>query len=427
MKIGIIGAGLTGLTAAYELSKKGHDVFVFEKGNAPGGLASGFKDDKWEWQLEKYYHHCFTNDNSILDLAKKIKFNFLKIRPKTATFINGKIYQLDSPITLLKFPLLNPIQRLRMGVSLALLRYNPFWRLTESKKASEVLPKLMGKRGYKLIWEPLFKNKFSNFKNQISLAWFWARIKKRTTELTYPEGGFQEFINQLSQEIHNKNGQILLENEVVEIKKNEKIVVTTKNKMAKLNNYQFDKIIFTLQSNYFAKIFPSLPKDYKAKLLKFKSLCVHNLILRLKSSFLDDGTYWLNICDSKSPITGIIEHTNFINKKCYKNEHIVYLLNYLEKTDKRYNMNADELICFYDSFLKKIKKDYKKNIIGLRLFKNEFAQTIISTNYSKNILPFTTPFKNVYLANVNQVYPWDRGTNYAVELGKKVAKFVNKK
>ena len=33
----------------------------------------------------------------------------------------------------------------------------------------------------------------------------------------------------------------------------------------------------------------------------------------------------------------------------------------------------------------------------------------------------TTPLPHVYLANIEQVYPWDRGTNYAVELGEKVA------
>ena len=31
---------------------------------------------------------------------------------------------------------------------------------------------------------------------------------------------------------------------------------------------------------------------------------------------------------------------------------------------------------------------------------------------------------NVFLANIQQVYPWDRGTNYAVELGQKAAKLI---
>jgi hypothetical protein len=50
-----------------------------------------------------------------------------------------------------------------------------------------------------------------------------------------------------------------------------------------------------------------------------------------------------------------------------------------------------------------------------------FAQPIVTTNYSRNIPSLITPLPGIYLANIQQVYPWDRGTNYAVELGSKVA------
>jgi len=59
MHVAIIGAGLTGLTAAYELQKKGHSVQIFEKEFLPGGLAMGFQRDNWEWPLEKHYHHIY--------------------------------------------------------------------------------------------------------------------------------------------------------------------------------------------------------------------------------------------------------------------------------------------------------------------------------------------------------------------------------
>jgi len=35
MKIAIIGAGFTGLSAAFELLKKGHEVVVFEENSLP--------------------------------------------------------------------------------------------------------------------------------------------------------------------------------------------------------------------------------------------------------------------------------------------------------------------------------------------------------------------------------------------------------
>ena len=75
MKIAIIGAGFTSLSSAYTLTKLGHEVKIFEKDPGPGGLAIGYKEKNWSWSLEKHYHHWFTNDRSVLDLAKEINFD----------------------------------------------------------------------------------------------------------------------------------------------------------------------------------------------------------------------------------------------------------------------------------------------------------------------------------------------------------------
>lgn len=120
----------------------------------------------------------------------------------------------------------------------------------------------------------------------------------------------------------------------------------------------------------------------------------------------------------------IVEHTNFMDKKNYNNEHLVYLGNYLPHDHRYFKMPKEEILKEFDKFLKSIKPDYKKNLIDYEVFKAPFAQPIIPVNYSKLIPPIKTPLQNVYLANIQQVYPWDRGTNYAVELGQKVAKLI---
>ena len=45
MNIGIIGAGITGLAAAYDLTKHGHTVTIYEARPQAGGLAAGFRDE----------------------------------------------------------------------------------------------------------------------------------------------------------------------------------------------------------------------------------------------------------------------------------------------------------------------------------------------------------------------------------------------
>ena len=178
MKIAIVGAGFTGLSAAYYLSKKGHEITVFEKDEKPGGLAVGYKEKGWDWSLESHYHHWFTNDKSVLTLARKINHKVLISRPKTSSYVEESIYQLDSPSSLMKFPKLSIIDRFRVGASLAFLRYNPFWKPFEEYYAEPYLKKTMGKKAYEKLWKPLLVNKLGKYSKSVSLAWFWQEFTR---------------------------------------------------------------------------------------------------------------------------------------------------------------------------------------------------------------------------------------------------------
>jgi len=424
MKIAIIGAGFTGLSAAFELLKRGHEVVVFEDNSLPGGLALGYKKPGWQWSLEKHYHHWFTNDKSILSLAKEINFEVIIKRPKTSVFIKNNIYQLDSPSSVLLFPLLSFVERLRMSAVIGFLRFDPFWKPLERYKASKILPRLMGRKAYEMIWEPLFINKFGNYATDISLAWFWARIKKRTPSLAYPKGGFLEFSKALTKEIKKKGGQVMFETKVIELKEADKISIVLQSKTGEEHKESFDKVIVTLSSFLFMQISPQLPTTYKAKLRQLKSLGATNLVLRLNKPFFKDNTYWLNVCDKTVPVMAVVEHTNYMDKKNYNQETLLYLGNYKATDDRNYLMTKEQMLKQFNPFLKKLNPNYAKSIIDYELFKNPFAQTIIFVNYSKIIPSFRTPLKNVFLANMEQVYPWDRGTNYAVELGQEVVKEI---
>ena len=193
-----------------------------------------------------------------------------------------------------------------------------------------------------------------------------------------------------------------------------------------MENGKYDAVIVTLPSFFFLNIARDLPENYREQLMSLKGLGAINLVLRLKKPFLTDGTYWLSICEKNAPIMAIVEHTNFMDKVNYNGECIVYLGNYLPAGHPYFSMDKEQLLEEYTPFLKKINKDILKNIIGYEVFKVPFAQPIIPTNYSKKVPPFKTPIPNVLLANIQQVYPWDRGTNYAIELGKKVAEIMLK-
>lgn len=428
MKIAIIGAGFTGLAAAYRLVNEGHEVVVFERDPQPGGLAVGYQEKGWEWTLEAFYHHWFTNDAAVLNLAKELNYPVLIKRPKTSHLINGKIYHLDSPATLLKFERLSVAERLQMGIVIGMLRYNPFWKPLEKITAAGFLSKTIGKKAYKELWEPLLVGKFGKYADEISLAWFWARIAKRTTNLAYPEGGFLRFAKHIVKSIEEKGGKVLYNTEITELTSanNPQIKYDEKSKV-KGQKSKFDAVVVTLPSYAFMKIAPGLPDAYKKSLSGLKGLGAIAVVMRLKKPFFPDSTYWLSVCNTKAPVLAIVEHTNLMDKTHYNNEHLVYLGNYVPRDHKYFSMSAEELLEDFDPFLKTINPDYRKSVIGVKKFAAPFAQPIVFRNYSKMIPPLVTPLKNVYLANIEQVYPWDRGTNYSVELGEKAANLAGSK
>lgn len=110
MKIAIIGAGIAGLSAAYDLLDAGHQVVLYEASDTTGGLARGFRDDNWDWSLEHFYHHLFETDDAIIGLVEElgIRDQLFFPTPKTSIYDNGTIYPFSNPIDWWKFPALTP-------------------------------------------------------------------------------------------------------------------------------------------------------------------------------------------------------------------------------------------------------------------------------------------------------------------------------
>ena len=173
-------------------------------------------------------------------------------------------------------------------------------------------------------------------------------------------------------------------------------------------------------------MFPKLPKDYIKKITKIPHLHAYNLLLFTKDKILDK-VYWLNINDRKFPFIAIVQQTNLISCKQYNGQHITWIANYLPPNHPYLKLTKEELLQLYLPFIKKINPNFNSQLTthNSQLFFGPFAQPVFKTNYSQIKPGFKTPIPQVYLANMDMVYPWDRGTNYAIELGFQVAEIVN--
>ena len=204
----VLGGGALGLTTALRLSQRGHAVTVIERESLPGGLAAGFEIEPGMW-LEKFYHHLFRSDRKAVALIEEVGLGdrLAWSTPLTATLRDGRIHQLDSPASLLRFSPLPMVDRLRMGAALATLKAMPNPRMLEGRTAADWIRRWMGDSAYDVVWEPLLRGKFGAAAPEIALPWFWARVHDRTQQLGYLRGGFQQMYLRLSEAVREAGGE----------------------------------------------------------------------------------------------------------------------------------------------------------------------------------------------------------------------------
>ena len=287
--------------------------------------------------------------------------------------------------------------------------------------AEDWLIELGGKRVFEIVWKPLLEGKFGSYSKEISAVWFWNKLKLRggsrgekgKEELLFYKGGFKELINSMAKEIKNKGGHIQLE---YPVKKIEQI-----GNLWLLNEeIQTDKIIITTAIPIYKKLIePWADKNYLRGLNKIKYIGNVCLILELSKSLSD--TYWLNVNDSSFPFVGLIEHTNFEQKENYNGNHIVYLSKYIQTASTLYNLTKEEFFDYSIPFIQKMFPEFEENwVVNYHLWKAEYSQPIVTKEYS-NIKPeMKTPYDGLFLCSMAQIYPEDRGTNYAVKYAKKL-------
>ena len=425
MKIAIIGAGISGMTAAFDLQQAGHEVDIYESSNFVGGLASGFKEPQWNWSLEHYYHHWFTGDSDILGLIEELGLRDRVIfsRPKTVVYHNGSFFPLDSPLAALTFPGFRFIDMVRFGLVTVYLRYLSSWQKLEKYTAEEWMRKWYGENVYRTTYEPLLMGKFGPYYKKVNMAWMWARLKVRSTQLGTFQGGFQAFCDTFASTLHLQGVNIKLNTPVQKISPNANngIQIETENEI--LN---YDQCLVTTSPQLLSRIAPGLPDDYLKSFLELKHLGAVVLVLALRRRLSQEGYYWFNLPKTAGyPFLALVEHTNFVSPKNFGWDHIVYCGDYLEPDHEYFDLSKDELLKLFLPSLARFNKQFNKEWIRSSwLFKTKYAQPVPLLNHSKNIPEIRTPIQGLYFACMSQVYPWDRGTNFAVRIARDAARLM---
>lgn len=410
--LAIIGGGLGGLVLAYRLLLRGWKVTIYEKSDKIGGLAGGFK--LYDTNLEMAYHHIFKSDRAIIELAKELGLEkSIYWLASSVCIINSQGKQkFVGPRDLLKFRGLNLLDKLRLGSTVFYLQKKSNYRDLENIEAWKWLKRYCGQKAYETIWEPLLVGKFGNYYKEVSMAWLWARIHTRASSsqggkeyLGYFKGGFDILISTLGKQIEKMGGKIILNT-----------TLDSKN-FSRIRN-EFGKVVFTGPNGALAKLIANeqetTPK-YLYQLLKTKYLGAICVVFTTKQKL--SPYYWHNVNLKDSPFLAMIEHTNLVPKAWYQGNEVYYLGKYTDNIDLEVEKS------WFDYLKKCYPKFNPRQVTSKFVFRLKNAQHLVTCGYIP--LAHKTPLENLYLMNFSQIYPEDRGTNFAVDEANKLGKILD--
>ncbi len=427
--VAIIGAGIAGLAAALDLSEAGHRVTIYEAAPQAGGLAAGFKAPHWDWSLEKFYHHWFASDKHMLGLIDRLGWSHQVVfpRPYTVVYYEGKFYPLDSYVEAFKFTLskFGPIDLVRFGLTGVYLKLTPRWQPLEQVTADAWMRRWTGDRIYNALWRPLLVGKFGEANlDVVNMAWMWARIHARTTRLGTFVGGFQAFVDKLADLLRSRGVEIRLSTPVTQISRAEAGQDGLLTVATAAGAETYDAVISTSSPALMARLAPDLPESYSASLQALKSMGAIVLVVTLDRQLTQ--YYWHSLPkEAGFPYLAMVEHTNFIGPEHYGGDHILYLGDYLDTDHEYFSLSKEELLERFLPSLERFNPAFERGWVKESwLWKTAYAQPVPPLNHSQNIPPIKTPLPGLYFASMSQVYPWDRGTNFAVEIGQKAAGLV---
>ena len=421
---------------------------LYERWPDVSGQASAFDLGGGVW-IDRYYHHLFQSDSDMIALHEELLPGELEWHTSSVgIWARGRVWPFVSPLDLLSYRPLPLVDRLRLGYSVLRLTARTDWERMDDIGALDWLRRASGDRALESVWTPLMLGKFGDDSERIPLAWLWSKFRLRRKlrgsgatkeQLGYPRGSFHAICQALAADIRKLGGEIIVDREVLRVTQDgvddrgePRYVLQCAGPGAYRKRSgespaeaalegRADVVLLTTPT-FITRRLADWPADYAARLDDWTYETAVVLLLELRRQY--SPTYWTNIADTNVPFLGLVEHTNLVPAERYPARYL-YVSNYVAGGDPLTKMNTEALLDHYVAALGLMNPRFdRRDVLRYWSFREEAAQPIPRIGNRHRILPFASPRRGLYLANTTQIYPEDRGTNYAARIGREVAERI---
>ncbi|MQY48148.1 FAD-dependent oxidoreductase [Rhizobiales bacterium RZME27] len=423
-RVVVIGAGAMGLAAAHRAADLGHDVDLIEVDSVPGGMAAHF--DFGGLSIERFYHFVCKSDDPTFSLMRELGLgDKMRWRPTSmGYFMKGRIHPWGDPFSLLRFPHLSLIAKIRTGLQMFLTTKAKSFASIEHKTARQWLEGGSGREVYNTLWKRLMELKFYELANDVSASWIATRVRRignsrrsiLQEELGYIEGGSQTLVDALVSAYSAKGGRMHLATSVEKVEtENGKVTGVT----AGGRFFAADAVISTVPTPLISTMVPDLPEASKAQYDAIKNIGVVCLIFRLKKSI--SKHFWINIVDDQIEIPGVIEFSNLRPI----DDTVVYVPYYMPVTKPKWQWSDQQFIDEAFGYIRKVNPQItESDLIDAKVGRLKYAQPVCEPDFLEMLPPIQTPIEGLQIADTCYYYPEDRGIAESVRYGRMMAETV---
>lgn len=421
----VIGGGVSGLTAAYELVKAGRRALVLEQREELGGLARS--TTLGGGRIERYYHFICGADHTLRELAQElgIRQRIQERAAGTSYYVHGRLYPFTSPLDILRFSPISLFSRLRFGVHSALARRLTDWSRLEQMTAEKWLLHGAGPEAYEVIWRPLLHMKFGDALGQVSAAWMWHRIWRltqsrrnllRPEELGYFQGGTETLLTALLKRIYQGGGEVRLGTAARGLlTRNGRVCGVQTDK----GDLQAAAVISTVALPTLLPLLPECASDYAQELADIRYLGVVCLLARMSRPLTE--SFWVNVNDARAPFNGMVEYTN-LNPWPEGGSSLLYIPLYLAHDDPRYTMSDTELAASLLGGVQALFGEFDpRDVLDWIVTRDAYAQAICPPGFSRRMPAIASPLSGLYVTDSTQLYPADRSISGTIGLAQRAA------
>jgi protoporphyrinogen oxidase len=417
----IVGGGLLGLTLAHRLAQNGEEVTVFEGAPRLGGLASAWQVGGFTW--DRYYHVIMLSDSHLrrllteLDLDSEIEWKVTR----TGFFTGSGLYHLNNAIDYLKFPALNLLDKLRLGLTIVYMARIKDGHSLEAVPLADWLVRLSGRRVFEQIWRPLLAAKLGENYRKASASFIWSYARRfyaarqggmKTEMFGYVPGGYARILERFARLLVQEGVPIETGHPVERIRK----LAGSLQIETPTSTRQFGRVVVTSAAPIAAKICPDLSEEELRRLndvVYNGVICASVLLLRSLG-----GYYLTYITDPTIPFTAVIEMSSLVDAgRHFGGNTLVYLPRYVTSEDAFWGLTDGEIEEQFLAGLRKIHPDLaSEDIIAFRIARARQVYAVTTLNYSDRLPPMITSVPGLSIVNSAHIVNASLAVNETVSL-----------